>query len=290
VTRAAGLESSVGKTYFSNSFAVINSSHFDFKPEKGWVERKYVNMGLVLGVDRSSASARDKDKDYRLVSGLGPKHRELKRACPAELWDAVNQLFHYYNMDLLKTYKGPWYLPEWLGGLGLVPNEDTFTPEILRAAAYMKCNLIGTKEGPQPWPKEKEWYMHEIVQERYSELFPLAGNKCYDQICLHLEGEENGTTWTKMEEANNHVYKMITIESLFGSNFESLMRKPPKGKGSRKGQGKFRTPKEQEKRIMTHNGRAWAKAMNENFKNKTLVPMTIKDFNFKPRPALLPLL
>jgi len=51
----AGLESSVGKTYFSDSFCTINSTIFKRTPENRWVESKYVNMGLMMGRKRMGA-------------------------------------------------------------------------------------------------------------------------------------------------------------------------------------------------------------------------------------------
>jgi len=70
ITAFGGLETSVGKTYYSSKFAVINSVLYDYIPgtipvidptckylftyQLGrWRERRYVNLGLVFGMKRS---------------------------------------------------------------------------------------------------------------------------------------------------------------------------------------------------------------------------------------------
>lgn len=271
VTGCAGLESSVGKTYFTDRFAVINSAHFDYV-EGEWVSRRFVNMGLVKGITRSGTQG------TTLISGLGPKHQELYRYCPEGLWEDANKLFHYYNMNTLKQYSGPWYLPTWVGGLGLVPREDSFSEENLRTCSLIK-ELIADGLGPMPWPKDKEWYMHELVKERYRSLFPLAADQPYDFIRSHT-----GTV-CRLEEKNSKAYKWITIELLFRSELDCLRGLQGVGKSSKIQM----IPQEAERRVMDWNKNLWMDASNLNFAYD-LKPMTKNDFEFKPRDPYLPLL
>jgi hypothetical protein len=131
----AGMESSVGKTFVSRRFVQINSTNFmfgehneeewwrdvngePFKSQKKYKEVKYVNIGLLYGMKRSEGHSGMRDLDDQYGS-IGSKARELIRGCPADLQGKCLQLFLRENHDMLESTHLPWYIPEWLGGLGL---------------------------------------------------------------------------------------------------------------------------------------------------------------------------
>nr|UQB76045.1 RNA-dependent RNA polymerase [Flumine narna-like virus 34] len=154
ITAIAGLKSSVGKTYVSKEFLVMNSTFYDFKRTFGvgsgsfLTERKYVNMGLVYGRAKDGST---KEKRPTTLSSLS---HELFRTCPSELYESAHKLFircHKETLKLpLRVYKPdkillgrtikdrfgkpkldedgkqvygaidvPYYIPTWLGGHGL---------------------------------------------------------------------------------------------------------------------------------------------------------------------------
>lgn len=149
-----GLEPSLGKYFFSPRFLEMNSTLFRFGPLDPWplawkrstpgrlrplpsvpaatddvvwracpfTRVPFVNYGLVLGRKRSTTIQKKDDVDLLGPLGLGARHRELFATCPPEVWSAVNQRYLRTHHDRLEGECAglPWFLPEWLGGLGLV--------------------------------------------------------------------------------------------------------------------------------------------------------------------------
>jgi len=170
-TMTAGLSSSVGKTYFSRAFCTINSTLYEWKGALGWIEQKYINLGLMCGRKR-----------YRLICGatvigkveihnLGNTSRELKRSCPPEMWPVVKKRFIYHNMDTLKSCPGlPWFIPEWLGGVGLPMDNPQEIGELdRRCATVIKSRYYSKEKGrklyqPVRVPAMAEWCMHNLIQ------------------------------------------------------------------------------------------------------------------------------
>jgi len=130
----AGLKESVGKTYFSRDFVEINSTQFlRVEPKPKTVTGKtgrlvtrlvpfaitpYVNMGLMTGLKRSGLNIGLNDQnDPR--NNIGVRYRELLRLCPEALREEVHKRFINHHRELLRRTRLPWYVPEWLGGMGL---------------------------------------------------------------------------------------------------------------------------------------------------------------------------
>jgi hypothetical protein len=220
VCKYVGLESSVGKTYFSKSFCTINSTTFvwDVK-EQRWIEHKYINLGLMKGLQRT------KGKTEKVISSmsspqvgihqLGTICRELKRSCPPESWDLVKSRFIYYNKKTLESYEGglPWFLPEWLGGVGLPldkPNElsdlDRRTATVLKMYHYKRdFNIIK--------PKDMDtWLMHKKVQK---DLKPFGLSEVHYRT-VHMDGPHS------LEEEYNNLYKLMTFNLLEKESLENL--------------------------------------------------------------------
>jgi hypothetical protein len=135
ITQFAGLKESIGKTYFSNKFVEINSTIFGrlssprlftTHNEKYELVQRYmpfkripfVNMGLLYGIKRSGGQASLGDQLDPMTT-LGVRYRDLVGSVPVEMRASVHRMFVDRHRDLLNRLRVPWYLPEWIGGLGL---------------------------------------------------------------------------------------------------------------------------------------------------------------------------
>jgi hypothetical protein len=150
ISSCIGLIPSVGKTYSSDSYANINSTSFILSNGK-FELIPYVNMGLVEGLGRSSASGvQDVVDNTKYSLSLGARHHDLLNSCPKDMRLAVHELFLRKNAKILKVSPLPWYIPEKLGGIGLqplvvvTPSEDIDEPII---KSYEKTST-GHKCGP----------------------------------------------------------------------------------------------------------------------------------------------
>jgi hypothetical protein len=214
----AGLNSSVGKTYFSDSFCTINSTIFEWNPETSWwTERKYVNLGLMMGRKRMGAGC---NKDFNPQVGihqLGTICRELKRSCPTELWPVVKKRFIYYNMKELSSFPIPWFLPEWLGGVGLpVDHPDEISVVDRKCATIIKMFMNKNKSLKPVKPKDAAmWLMHKRVL-RDLRPFEYLGQPLYRKGIT-----ESGIEF-QLEEEFAKLYKLLTIDLLMKEPLESL--------------------------------------------------------------------
>jgi hypothetical protein len=205
----AGLESSVGKTYFSKSFCTINSVIYEKDQRSGiWYTRKYVNMGLVLG--------RSKDGQNKVtLAKLGALSRDLKSSCPPSLWRKAKKMFIRNNRNELNRYPNlPWFIPEWLGGLGLPRDNDTEISEIDRKiCSIIKMNYHNPKFKIVKPQEMAEWVMHKEVmkRERTFGLKPVNYKKVNCRECEHDLAEEY-----------SQFYKYMTIDLLLTHSLEEI--------------------------------------------------------------------
>jgi len=211
VTANAGLQSSVGKTYFSRDFCTINSTIFSFK--SSWVERKYINLGLLHGQKRSAATGSSSCHQY---SQLGVLCRELKRSCPPRLWANVKRKFIQLNNIELKKFNVPWMVPEWLGGLGLPQDtHDEISDLDRRSCTVIKNRMLHDKNFEVIKQSQcAQWKQHKLVLQRLDQ----AGIKpVFFENCDVL-----GKTY-KLEESFSSTYKLLTIDLLFSCPLEGLI-------------------------------------------------------------------
>lgn len=231
ITAFGGLSSSVGKTYYSNKFAVINSVLYDYHPARVemsdgfvgdivqtiqrscWVERKYINLGLLYGIKRSSG----KDDGGTVgIQELGTLHQMLKETCPSERWEAVSRKFiakHHETLCDSRYNAIPWFVPYWAGGLGLV------TPDVVSVRDRLSVSFIKKywlAEGEScNIPTLAKWQMHRLVQER---LRGCLEDIPYKKIRHSLyQGEID------IQDIYAKVYKYCTIETLFANPIEDLV-------------------------------------------------------------------
>jgi len=243
ITAFGGLETSVGKTYYSNRFAVINSVLYDYYPDKlvlktsdslslnfglvfeksryRWVERKYVNLGLLYGYKRSQ-SEKDQESDEQTVDvfQLGVLQQELKRTCPDELWDVVAKNFvkkHFEKLTDRKYRNIPWYVPSWAGGMGFAHhNQKVYSLQERRAITWIKIHWSDLDLRPKNIPHDSVWKMHNLVLNRISDEDVL-----FD--CGYLRGRYIGHGLSMdLNETFRKVYKYATIETLFSHERDDL--------------------------------------------------------------------
>jgi len=226
----AGLESSVGKTYFSDNFCTINSTIFEFnKDSLRWQERKYINLGLMMGKKRMGAGKNENFQPNMAAHELGTICRELKRSCPPDLWLTVKSRFIYYNKkELDKAIGIPWFLPEWVGGLGLPVDSINEIDDLnRRCATYIKMFMNKSGEKGRKMtpilPKEMaSWLMHRKVME---------GLRPYDYLGTPLfrQGMVRDELFS-LEDEWASFYKLMTINLLFREPLDSLFKVVKKDK------------------------------------------------------------
>lgn len=113
----AGMEESVGKTFTSREFVQMNSRHYDVVSNV-FVAAQFIPWGLVTGQQRAGGgTAVGEGDDERQAPG--PRYRAMVEMSPPETHLALHKIYKDLNADALKDLRVPWYIPEWLGGLGL---------------------------------------------------------------------------------------------------------------------------------------------------------------------------
>lgn len=132
IAAMAGLETSIGKTYFSDKFVNINSTNFtvewEFIPdvrgssyELRMTQVPYVNLGLLHGLKRSGGKVTVMDVDVDLASRQS-ELLKLSAGCVSDL--SLHRLFLKHNQAALNAFSErriPFYVPKQYGGVGLTP-------------------------------------------------------------------------------------------------------------------------------------------------------------------------
>jgi len=144
ISAFAGLKPSLGKVQRSFDYLNINSTLYSCRPFE-YRLIKYVNMGLVNGMTRSGQQSTKFDTFVDSNASLGAKHRELKRLTPEELWPQVSKRFIKKNRKVLDDLHVPWFIPEHLGGVGLI-GEPSYKDRVIARAIINKM----IKGCPQP--------------------------------------------------------------------------------------------------------------------------------------------
>lgn len=233
ITAFGGLTSSVGKTFYSlpeRPICMINSVSFDYDfPTESWIERKYINMGILLGKKRSIGSGQ-KEQDQVPYHELGTLHHELQRQSPPELWSQVSARFVYYNKYTLEEFPNvPWTAPEYLGGPGLVPNKPMSVLD-LRCATLLIMNM--KKDGGYHKKRyavrkasaEQQWQLHRLVRKRLEGFFDQVDEECpfvegrnYNSFGVQPMNPEiiYGSPYESLEDNYSNLYKLVVVETLF---------------------------------------------------------------------------
>jgi hypothetical protein len=224
VTRVAGLVNSVGKTYDSSEFCCMNSVHYDYYEEsweKGgnanpYHERKYPNMGLIYGQDKSGCRGKN-------LTQLGAVHHDLFRTCPSLLLEKADKLFIKSNrQELERSAPLPWFLPEWAGGIGLCPKskQAKVSDYDLRTVFHLMKTL--KKDVPKYWETyrllrdEPEWRMYRLAREQLKD-YAWLGQQPFTYI------EYDGTERNLRREFQS-LTSALTTELLFTHPLEDSVK------------------------------------------------------------------
>jgi len=195
----AGLVPSLGKVYTHDIYANINSTSFVVLDNK-FTLVNYVNMGLVTGLSRSGGKASfvndQSERGYEdgpFYQSLGAKHHELMKTCPYNLRLKVHALFLRHHEKALEIAYVPWYIPESLGGVGLMPLVKYFGEDIdqtSRSYLYLGDHRCG--------PSDKEIFiaygLHDRIHKEFSvrkvpALQPIRTRTIWQKALHHFGGE-----------------------------------------------------------------------------------------------------
>jgi hypothetical protein len=213
ITSYLGLQESLGKTFVSREFVNINSTNFLYtedtnqilyKNDDGSVKLRqcnyipvtHVRLGLIRGLKRSQGIIGFKDQDDPRGNAAS-RCETLLEMCPEELKDKVYKSFIRYHYELLTKSRVPWYLPKWLGGIGL-PIRKSIGAEPsdkdLRCAHLVLINWK-TEHPIQIGLSDTNWKTRQVVQKllpvpddhsqanKSTEQYDLiTGLKCIDML------------------------------------------------------------------------------------------------------------
>ncbi len=236
MAKAVGLTPSVGKTYFSDQFYVINSVMYDCTQTKTysvvWTHLDeedhyyvpYVNFGLLLGLKRSGSK-----EDGGLEStSIGSRARKLMFGWYSDGRDWRDG----FEENLTKVFKLlnalpvgiPHHIPETWGGLGLPGRLTEEETEL-----YRKVVWLGVSCGGVHTEREMSVFYKKTVTElatKYGTTTELmnwrAGNAQWNHI---YSGNE-------MEEANHEIVaekweKLRLLKMTDGMSKVALVERPP---------------------------------------------------------------
>jgi hypothetical protein len=185
IAKISGMPESLGKTYFSREFININSTNFRYVPgrmvasvriaEGGpgagvfytnervpFVLTRYINMGLVRGLKRSGGGASLAEDGGRWT--VGARYREMMRTCPEDMKEMAHREFVKHNN--LDEYKIPWFMPEWIGGLGLLYEGTPHRPSDLDRRIATRILLHWHEIRPFNLSQSpKSWRVWELAQK-----------------------------------------------------------------------------------------------------------------------------
>lgn len=231
ITAFGGLESSVGKTFRSRNFMTINSVQYKYtellsdwdnlsglQNDFHYQDIKYVNLGLVYGQKKDGVRGKP---FYR----LGAVHRDLHKTCPTELFKKASKLFlkeankekfrpgRKDGKDILvpdffgciKNAKVPYYIPEWLGGLGLVrTKQDQVNEWDLKVAAVIRANKGDLRISSLT--EKSKWQFHRLVDKELED-YKFLDNQNFQFITV-------SDTTRDLESEYQKFYTLCVAEKL----------------------------------------------------------------------------
>lgn len=173
-----GLSESVGKTYDSGDMISLNS-RFYIRVGGRWVQIPYVNTGLLHGQKRSSdptTVAKGKSDATISLAQFPSIFKELAENCGSILLANVQERFVYLNHKIMKTFSGPWHLPQWLCGLGVPVREPSRFD--LQACNYLRSYYAKGGEIPR-YKTDNEWLVQQVVEKYVSQSHPLCTKRSF---------------------------------------------------------------------------------------------------------------
>jgi hypothetical protein len=198
-----GLEESIGKTYVSREFFNINSRTYirltapikyqttcgdrTVTRERNFTKVKFINSGLLQGMNRSSVQDVEAHIDDPRLN-IGAVAHVLVQETPEKVLPVVYDAFLERHKNALKRLRLPWFIPRWLGGLGLPPLGEKWTNSDLdlRIAARILFNwkkrkpiMLGSEGGP--------WRIRAEAEKR---LPPLKTEDFANKDSIHVQAYE----------------------------------------------------------------------------------------------------
>jgi hypothetical protein len=161
-----GFSSSMGKTYFvKRDILVMNSMTFVWSArESRWVYWKYINFGLVRGVNKAGETQQN-------PFAYASIQKDLIEKTPHHFQQAVMKLFFRNHMKTFQSTGLPFYMPQWSGGLGLIPEPSHFTLlDRLRL-----CTRMSNYESFQPPPFYEKWLLDKSLKGFLTDFSAIAG-------------------------------------------------------------------------------------------------------------------
>jgi hypothetical protein len=220
ITSFGGLQESVGKTFDSAKFCEINSQTFLYRPlqavpelwtrDDGTVTTRMnpyfsvpsINLGLVYGMKRSGQAVGldDVATSSSRDGTISERHFALFASCPPAQWPAVNKLFLEHHASLLRLSTKlavPWFVPTWLGGLGLC-GVVSDTDRRISTGLVRDWAVLPPSQRPRLPQVDTPWRIHALVQERSA----------------HLEDSKRILPARQMAMSDK-LYGLLCVESLF---------------------------------------------------------------------------
>jgi hypothetical protein len=186
-----GMQESIGKTFWSDKFCQMNSMNFRIQPTGKLIASKFINWGLIKGMGRSENGDTGLEDDTNEVAPPGHKYRELMRLAPASIHKDIHKLYVEFNADMLSRVLIPWYLPTWLGGLGLTGVMEPSNDDLAIANGFIRLFSMkrrglalptgGDGKGISLLPKDigqpvKSWLVRDLASKRIPEPFQTWSN------------------------------------------------------------------------------------------------------------------
>jgi len=222
VCHVAGLDSSVGKTYWNQKFAVINSFHADFADGR-WVERRYLNLKLLR---KQRQTDFEEETSTRPLLEVASNWNKLIDTCPVDIMETVRKKFFYYNTETLKSFKGSYWLPQWCGGLGMRKTEED--QELCRQIRM--CQMMRNKgDNPRTWPLEKDWTTWDVANRFLKDnlnIKSVAYSKVLNTDIHDLERDQDRVTRDLVISTwmNNDIKSLYSGQKNFHRLFQSVIK------------------------------------------------------------------
>jgi len=186
---AVGLKESLGKTFKSKEFVEMNSRTYRVpSKEFPWfVNIKFINAGLLIGLSKGGES-----EEATRITSLGDKVLELLQDAPEGMQEELYSTFLKYHRDLLDKLKVPWFMPKWIGGLGLPILPGTkFVPSDLDLRLAREILIGWYKKSPEMLSANDaedavSWVLQRVIDKNYNSVHCYSTDNPRDEGVIFL--------------------------------------------------------------------------------------------------------
>jgi hypothetical protein len=249
--------------------------------EDVWSEVKFVNFGIIKGLKRSSG-VDESDSAQCGLEELGQLHKDLYESCPSSVWEGASDLFIKYNRSTLDDYKYiPWFLPQWLGGVGLIDTRGSISHGDLLDASIVRMHLNNedSKLKIQSISNEVQWRTHKAVKSSVKE-FEFLETCCYGSLIRYPLREERAS----LEGNWNDIYSHLTATTLWGdckNNYDGLT-------GLDIDELKAKNYQHYVVRTLRRNEKVFKRCRRFASENPHIKPMKLDDLIYERRKSFIP--